>query len=179
MTEEFDLKRSKEIVGHLYPVLLDAHGNVIDGLHRLEVDPNWPKQKLGWVKTDKDRELVRAHANLMRRHVELEERKRQFESLARLMAEAGVKKKEIAAEMARIVPFSDRYVRMLLPDEFKAKEMRRESAEILPQVECDLQKVVGELIAALEQRNLEGKCSDCRIAAKCTDIRQFIGGVLE
>jgi len=42
---EYDLKISEKI-GQLYPVLVDAEGNVIDGFHRLEADPKWRTEKL-------------------------------------------------------------------------------------------------------------------------------------
>ena len=132
--QEFDLKRSKGIVGALYPVLLDAQGNVIDGLHRLEADPNWPKRKLEWVKDEETRELVRTHANLMRREVSLEERRGSFLELAKHMEKKGVKKGKISTELSKVSGFSDRWVRELLPDEFKAEQMKRETAEVVPQL---------------------------------------------
>ena len=35
------LNKSHGTVGQLYPVLRDAEGKVIDGWHRLDVDPAW------------------------------------------------------------------------------------------------------------------------------------------
>ena len=46
------LKASSERVGRLYPILLDKHGNVIDGRHRLEADEKWPKIRLENVETE-------------------------------------------------------------------------------------------------------------------------------
>lgn len=49
MSEEkitLGLRLSSRRVGWLYPVLLDKHGNVIDGKHRLPADANWPKMRL-------------------------------------------------------------------------------------------------------------------------------------
>lgn len=134
MNAEFDLKRSKEVVGHLYPVLLDAHGNVVDGFHRLEADPDWPTQKLEWVKDEETREIVRAHANLMRREIPLEERRESFLKLAKHMERRGVKKGKISTELSKVSGFSDRWVRELLPDELKAEQMKREIAEVVPQL---------------------------------------------
>jgi len=45
------LKFSSKRAGRLYPVLLDKHGNVIDGLHRLVADEKWPKITLENVET--------------------------------------------------------------------------------------------------------------------------------
>ena len=47
-----DLKASSERVGRLYPILLDKHGNVIDGMHRLAADESWPKMRLENVETE-------------------------------------------------------------------------------------------------------------------------------
>jgi hypothetical protein len=53
------LRFSGERVGQLYPVLLDKHGNVVDGLHRLKADPNWPKMRLGSIGSDEQRLVAR------------------------------------------------------------------------------------------------------------------------
>ena len=37
------LRESAETVGHQYPVLTDRSGRIIDGHHRIQADPNWPK----------------------------------------------------------------------------------------------------------------------------------------
>ena len=39
---EYDLKGSLDTVGSLYPTIVDASDRIIDGQHRLKVDPNWP-----------------------------------------------------------------------------------------------------------------------------------------
>lgn len=44
--KEYDIEDSIPKVGHLYPVLKDAHGSVIDGFHRLQHDPFWPVKQL-------------------------------------------------------------------------------------------------------------------------------------
>lgn len=48
-----DLKASSQRVGRLYPILLDGHGNIIDGQHRLAADENWPKIRLEHAETEK------------------------------------------------------------------------------------------------------------------------------
>jgi hypothetical protein len=53
------LKASSERVRRLYPILLDRHGNVIDGRHRLAADENWPKMRLEHVKTEEDMLVAR------------------------------------------------------------------------------------------------------------------------
>jgi len=43
----------------LYPVLLDRHGNIIDGMHRLKADKNWPKIRLENIETEEQRLIAR------------------------------------------------------------------------------------------------------------------------
>lgn len=37
------LKKTSEKVGMFYPIILDKHGNIVDGQHRLAVNPDGPK----------------------------------------------------------------------------------------------------------------------------------------
>lgn len=47
-----ELRSSKEQDGYLDPVIVDARGVTIDGRHRLEIDPNWPKHVMEHITTD-------------------------------------------------------------------------------------------------------------------------------
>jgi hypothetical protein len=47
-------------------VLLDKHGNVIDGKHRLVADANWPKMKLEHVESEDDRLIAILISNVCR-----------------------------------------------------------------------------------------------------------------
>ena len=41
------LKRSKERVNYVYPVIIDsATGEIVDGRHRKRADPTWPEKKV-------------------------------------------------------------------------------------------------------------------------------------
>ncbi len=123
MTEErYDLRESKRSVRELYPVLRDAHGNVIDGFHRLEIDPTWHDEILPWIKTPTQLALARIIANTHRRTVSREERAAQIRELAKsLMDHDGVAKEEIVSTIAELTTFSEIYVRSLLPDEYKIR----------------------------------------------------------
>jgi len=85
------LRFSGERVGQLYPVLLDKHGNVVDGLHRLKADPNWPKIRLDFIESDEQRLVARLIANVCRRNVPAEEKSRMLEELGELYVKEGVK----------------------------------------------------------------------------------------
>ncbi|MHA1712025.1 MAG: hypothetical protein ACTSUS_08220 [Candidatus Freyarchaeota archaeon] len=79
-----DLKVSSERVGRFYPILVDKHGNVIDGMHRLEADESWPKMRLENVETGEQRLLARLISNVCRRHVPAEEKTEILERLGEL-----------------------------------------------------------------------------------------------
>jgi len=120
--ERYDLKESKRSVRELYPILKDAHGNVIDGFHRLEIDPAWHDEILDWIKTPTQLWLARIIANTHRRTVSREERAAQIRELAKsLMENDGVPKEEIVSTIAELTTFTERYVRNLLPDEYKQR----------------------------------------------------------
>ena len=117
------LGRSKMIAGQLQPILVDQHGNVVDGNHRLSVDPDWKFEKLDWVKTDKDRRVVKLHANY-RRTVSHDELTADFIALAESLLRERIidDLKDAASSVAKLVPYSERYVRKLLPSKYKRKE---------------------------------------------------------
>lgn len=194
MIKDYDLKKG---IKPVYPVILDFQGNVIDGRHRLESDPDWPTQKLDWVKTEHDRVLVRHVLNCARRSVSVAERQEEMKSLAESMKKEGVELGEIIPRIAELTPFTYRYVAMLLPDEFKREYKKQVAKSELPEekkseiisqleappkpesVECDLQNKLADLVAGIEtQHSYEANCSECRIAEKCARIKEFIGEVL-
>lgn len=60
-----ELKSSSERVGQLYPVLVDYHGNIIDGEHRYGADEGWRTIRLEHIRTEKDRLIARAKVGLV------------------------------------------------------------------------------------------------------------------
>ena len=73
---------AEKSVKALYPVLEDAHGNIIDGFHRLEADPEWPRKTLEHIKTPTQLVVARINANYHRKIPE-EERRKQIAELAK------------------------------------------------------------------------------------------------
>lgn len=69
---EFDLKKSAEKIGQLYPVLLDRDGKIIDGFHRKKVIPDWWER----VYDGDDPYLALIHANWHRRSISKDEKTR-------------------------------------------------------------------------------------------------------
>jgi very-short-patch-repair endonuclease len=140
------LAKSTSIVGELLPIIENQDGKVLEGNHRLELNPKWHRKT---VKT-KDRVeeiLVRLHAH-HRRRIPKEETQALLKELAQELLGKGVKKEDVSIEVCKIVPFDDGYVRELLPEEFKRPEKvaaAKVSAQLtaqtaktqeIPKVEC-------------------------------------------
>lgn len=133
------LKKSQEKIGQLYPILVSPSGEIIDGKHRLEANPNWERKKVK-VFTKAEEILIRVHANY-RRKVSVEETRNEILKLAEILNKSGLEKGGIANKLAEITPFSARYIRDILPDKYKMVSKARESsdsltfAEVVPQTE--------------------------------------------
>jgi hypothetical protein len=78
LSEDYDITKSAKELGKLVPILKDAHGNIIDGFHRIEVDPNWPSIKVESVDDAVKLELARLATNFCRRQVTPDEMKRRI-----------------------------------------------------------------------------------------------------
>lgn len=65
--KEYDLKQSAKNIGYLEPVKIGKDNHIIDGVHRLKEDNNWPRQRLEHIDTKKKRLIARLAANFIRR----------------------------------------------------------------------------------------------------------------
>ena len=143
------LKFSSERAGRLYPVLLDRHGNVIDGMHRLTVDKNWPKIKLGNIETEEQRLIARLVSNVCRRNVPAKEKTEMLGRLGDIYLKEGVEQGKIAQKIAEKTGMTCRWVTKYLPDKFKdplqskrASSAERRSAEKDPSVRTLLKELL-------------------------------------
>ena len=68
------LEQGNERIGQLYPILVDYHGNIIDGEHRFSVDKKWRTVRLEHIKTEEDRLVARIVSNTVRRSVPSKEK---------------------------------------------------------------------------------------------------------
>jgi hypothetical protein len=114
------LKVSSERAGRLYPVLVDKHGNVIDGLHRLSADEKWPKVTVESVETEEQRLIARLVSNVCRRNVPAKEKREMLGRLAEIYLNEGVKPKGIAERIMKRTGMSYRWVMKYLPGRYKA-----------------------------------------------------------
>jgi very-short-patch-repair endonuclease len=92
MTEEYDLAKSSKGLGKLYPILKDVHGNIIDGFHRQNADPDWPTIVVESVDSDVKLELARLGSNFCRRTLKEAEMRRGITFLVK----KGIKPDDIA-----------------------------------------------------------------------------------
>jgi len=160
MSEEksYDLKKSVEGLGQLYPILIDAHGNVIDGFHRKEIDPKWPTVKLEHIDSTVKLEAARLAANFNRRDVPPEELKQKIGFLIG----AGLKVKEIADQTG----ISERTIYRHMPEQLKkpeAKKISEARQEIVAEAKESLPPV-RSYIETQEKPLVE--CDCCRMGTR-------------
>jgi len=89
LTEEYDLKKSKEGIGQLYPILVAKDGEVIDGLHRQQVDKTWKRVTLEHIDTEEKKLIARLVSNCHRRQVSWQEKEQWINGLAAIYQEQG------------------------------------------------------------------------------------------
>lgn len=132
----FNLALSRQKIGELYPVIQDAHGNIIDGFHRLEETPEWRTETLEWVKTDAQLWLARITANGLRRNVPIAERETQFSALAQCLIEKeNVPVEKVIKTIASLTTYTEAYVRLLLPPEYKREYTKPVKTKLDPALE--------------------------------------------
>jgi ParB-like chromosome segregation protein Spo0J len=113
------LKVSGERAGRLYPVLLDKHGNIIDGIHRLTADKKWPKITIENIETEEQRLIARIISNICRRHIPAKEKREMLGRLGEIYLKEGVEQGKIAYKIAEKTGMSYRWVMKYLPSSFK------------------------------------------------------------
>jgi len=119
----------------LYPILVDEAGEVIDGKHRLQADPNWKKMKVEGIKTTKDRLIARMVANGCRREIPAKEKKRWVNDLAKILKKEGIRaggktfppdyEIGIATTISRLTGWTEPTVHKYLADRFKGDPPKR------------------------------------------------------
>jgi len=113
------LESSSKHVGRLYPILVDKHGNVIDGMHRLSADEKWPKVTIEGVETEEQRLIARLVSNVCRRIVPAKEKREMLDRLGEIYLNEGVELGKIAYKIAEKTGMSYQWVTKYLPDKFK------------------------------------------------------------
>jgi len=106
------LRTTRWKLGAGYPVLVDMEGNIIDGIHRLRADPNWPRRRI--EVSGVESKILRLVLNVARRSVSTDEKRKLLGVIAR---ETGWIPKEIAENIG----MSYTWVMKYLPDEYKVR----------------------------------------------------------
>ena len=135
---EYDHKKSTKVVGQLYPVIVDQAGNVIDGLHRREADPNWRTEVHPEIDSQEKFLIARCVANWHRREVPREEKEEWINGLARIYKKQGLKIRgkryfygetsttnEIVTKIVEVTGLSYATVVKYLHNEYKQMERAR------------------------------------------------------
>ena len=112
--QEYSLKKSKEAIGALVPILKSATGEVIDGVHRKVIDPDWPSITLKYIDTDAKFTMARIVANWARREMSAVEKHEGLSLLAKLTGWTPV-------ELAENTGLSYRTVMRYLAPEYKLR----------------------------------------------------------
>jgi hypothetical protein len=126
-----ELKSSSKRIGQLYPILVDYHGNIIDGEHRYSVDEGWRTIRLEHIRTEKDRLIARIISNTVRRSVPRREKTELLAKLGEIYLNDGVEPGRIAYKISEETGMTCRWVTKYLSDKFKdpLQSKRASSAE--------------------------------------------------
>lgn len=125
IAEEPNYKDSQKIIGQLYPVLKSKDGQVIDGFHRLAVDPNWKSLVLPEVDTEEKLLVARAVSNWHRRQVPREEKAEWINGLAETYQKQGLEtgssgfSNEIRNKIVEVTGLAPKTVNIYLSEEYK------------------------------------------------------------
>jgi hypothetical protein len=122
--EELDTSSKK--IGQLYPILVDFHGNIIDGEHRFSVDKKWKKMKLRHIKTERDRIIARIVSNNVRRNVSKKEKTMLLKRLAEIYLNKGIELKKISSQIMDETGMSYQWVMKYLPNKYKQRPQKHE-----------------------------------------------------
>ena len=118
MSDEYDLAKSSKKLGPLVPILKDKNGNIIDGFHRQNANPDWPTITVESVDSDAKLELARLATNFCRRRLEPSEIQNR---LSFLVGKCGMKPEEIAEQTGIGLTTIYKYLPQELKDEKKVE----------------------------------------------------------
>lgn len=124
---EYNLKKSEEGIGQLYPILEAEDGEIIDGFHREKTDPNWKRVRLEHIDTEEKKLIARLVANSHRRLVSRAEKEEWINGLASVYKNRGLKVRghdgsnEIKQRIIEVTGVNETSVTEYLSAEFKQK----------------------------------------------------------
>jgi hypothetical protein len=147
--EEYDLAKSSKKLGKLYPILKDKKGNIIDGFHRQNADPDWPSITVDTVDDPIKLELARLAVNYCRRAIP----KTEFDNHIAFLVKNGLKPEEIAEETGIHISTIFRHMPQELKPKGEAISEGMEKASELARASSS--------ITIQETKELKGLCQVC------------------
>jgi len=120
--EQYDLRKSAEKVGELYPVLISKTGETIDGFHRINAKANWRREVRENIDTPEKVLKARLISNKFRRKVTAVEVRGWINDLAEIaLTEHGIEPGEISGWVAEETGYDEHSVRDYLDQKYKLK----------------------------------------------------------
>jgi hypothetical protein len=178
-----DVEKSIKI-GELYPVLKDKFGNIIDGNHRLKVDPNWKTQVIPEIDTPEKLVISKMHANWNRRQLTYQEKEEWINTLAEIYQKEGYKalitSNEIVTKIKEATGLSQPTINKYLHNEFKVftdkDRIRKPEISASERIENELGKEMVERVKQeVKEEIIENQMSDeffldQTLEKKCNEI---------
>lgn len=168
MTDDYDLTKSSKLLGQLYPILKDKRGNIIDGFHRQNADPDWTSITIETVDSDVKLELARLATNFCRRILPESE----FQQRIAFLIKSGMKPEEIAEQTGISVPTIYRH----MPTELKDQKISEGTKQGKSNHTFSLDKPsltpsdTEKPLTHIEKSNLVS-CDHCKIATHISKMR--------
>ena len=117
--DEYDLRKSTDKIGELYPVIVSKTGEIVDGFHRINSKANWRREVREDIDTPEKVLLARLISNKFRRQVTAEEVRGWINDLAEIaLTERGIEPGEISGWVAEQTGYSEITVRKYLDKKY-------------------------------------------------------------
>ena len=129
--DEYDLRKSTDKIGELYPVIVSKTGEIVDGFHRINSKANWRREVREDIDTPEKVLLARLISNKFRRQVTAEEVKGWINDLAEIaLTERGIEPGEISGWVAEETGYSTRSATYYLDEKYKNPNLTRTAEQI-------------------------------------------------
>ena len=109
---DYELSRSR--LGPLIRILRAADGELLDGFHRMEANPDWPEEILTQIKTPRQKLAVKIATNALRRRAPETEIANYVQNLANEIQKEGVSAADVIKEIVLDTGLKEHVVRTLL-----------------------------------------------------------------
>jgi len=121
---EYDLRKSTEKIGELYPVIVSKSGEIVDGFHRINAKANWRREVREDIDTPEKVLKARLISNKFRRQVSAVEVRGWINDLAEIAyTEHGIEPGEISGWVAEETGYARKSVTEYLNPEYKKSDL--------------------------------------------------------